>query len=734
MRTFEKHLNPLYTRLDTLADFSDVKYQNSLEKEEYPHLEIVTGININVTKKMISNLHSLEFELEEQAKRIQMETDLDERKAAVGIYNKILNEIQICVERINRELIKVDTPYFGKIVFKTMLNSSERVLPIYIGKFALMDPKTFQPLVSDWRAPIANIYYENSGPTKNLQYDTPSGLKQGDLIQKRQFSISESRIRHIYDAKSGNAAADEFLLSQLNERLGQKLKDIVATIQEQQNKIIREEINKPVVIQGVAGSGKTTILLHRLAYLFYTYKEKIHPEKTLIIGPNKVFLDYISDVLPSLGIEHVETNTYLFWAKNILGWNDTYRIYPGKEDLEIKEFKGSKQFIDILDSYFEEFESDLLDNIPYIRKEIIRERYYELKETHPLITMDERLMLALEFAFAQKQFKEKITGSFKDRDGYDTEKKKEISRYFNRNTLPIEIYRNMFKKGYINKKISEYTLEGVVRKGKVKLFRMEDLAPIVYLHLKLHGHKENEKEYVMLDEAQDLSLIQILTLLQISKNQNITIAGDLAQAIIPPFYIRDWESVIDLFTKFKLEKYSYYQLNRCYRTTLEIIEFANKIFRDRFPKTYKLPEAVLRHGEEIHMIDNQKNIDNLTEKELLNFINILAKEFEKGSVTCAIVCPNKEYALKTYKRIFKYQSKLSKDVVDFTQENYKTGVLVLPIESAKGLEFDTVILLDVNSETYPDTELSTRLFYVAITRALHRLIIINNSNKSPLLI
>ncbi len=121
-------------------------------------------------------------------------------------------------------------------------------------------------------------------------------------------------------------------------------------------------------------------------------------------------------------------------------------------------------------------------------------------------------------------------------------------------------------------------------------------------------------------------------------------------------------------------------------------------------------------------------------KELLKFVELLQKEFDKGSVTCAVVCPNKEYALKTYKRIFKYQSKLSKDIVDFTQENYKTGVLVLPIENAKGLEFDTVILLDVNSDTYPDTELSTRLFYVAITRALHRLIIVNNSNKSPLLI
>jgi len=734
MQNFEKYLNPLHTRLDTLADFTNVKYINPLEKEEYPPLEKVTDINIAVAKKMISKLHDLEIELEEQAKRIQMETDLDERKAAVGIYNKILKEIQETIERVNRELIKVDTPYFGKIVFKTKLYGNERLLPIYIGKFALMDPKTFQPLISDWRAPIANIYYENSGPTNNLQYDTPSGLKQGDLIQKRQFSIAEARIRHIYDAKSGNAAADEFLLSQLTERLGQKLKDIVATIQEQQNKIIREEIDKPVVIQGVAGSGKTTILLHRLAYLFYTYKEKIHPEKTLIIGPNKVFLDYISDVLPSLGIEHVETNTYLFWAKKILGWDDKYTLFPGEEDLEIKEFKGSKQFISILDSYFDEFESNLLDNIPYIRKELIRERYYELKETHPLITMDERLTLALEFAFVQKQFKEKITGTFRDRDGYDNEKKKEITKYFNRNTLPIEIYREMFKKGYINKKISKYTLEGVARKGRLKIFRMEDLAPIVYLHLKLHGHKENEKEYVMLDEAQDLSIVQILTLLQISKNQNITIAGDLAQSIIPPFYIKDWESVIDLFKKFNLEKYSYHQLNRCYRTTLEIIEFANRIFRERFPKTYKLPEAVLRHGEDIHMIDNQKDIDNLSEKEVLNFINLLQKEFEKGSVTCAVVCPNKEYALKTYKRLSKYQNKLSKDIVDFTQENYKTGVLVLPIENAKGLEFDTVILLDVNSDTYPDTELSTRLFYVAITRALHRLIIINNSNKSPLLI
>lgn len=734
MQTFEKALNPIYTRLDSIKDFSDIKPESNIEKDEYPHLEKVTKINVDVAKKMIGKLHDLEIELEEQAKIIQMETDLDSRKDAVGIYNKILKNIQDCVERVNRELIKIDTPYFGKILFRTEFRGDKKDLQIYIGKFALMDPVTFQPLISDWRAPVANIYYENSGPTKGLQYETPLGIKEGDLIQKRQFNISEARFKHIYDAKSGNAAADEFLLAQLTERLGQKLKDIVATIQEQQNKIIREEINKPVVIQGVAGSGKTTILLHRLAYLFYTYKERITPERTLIIGPNKVFLDYISDVLPSLGIEHVESNTYMFWAKNILGWDDTYTIYPAEEDLEIKEFKGSKQYIDILNSYFDEFESELLDNIPYVRKEIIRNRYYELKDTHPLITMDERLMLSLEYAFVQKQFREKMVGSFGKSSEFENEKKKEIIKYFNRMTNPIEVYRDMFKKGYINKKIAKYTLESVVRSGRRKTYRIEDLAPILYLHLKIHGHSEYEKEYVMVDEAQDLSLIQILTLLQIAKKQNITIAGDLAQSIIPPFYIKDWESVISLFKMFDNDKYSYHQLNRCYRTTLEIIEYANKIFRERFPKTYKLPEAVLRHGEDIKILKNDKDIFKTDKKDIKSLIELIKNEFLKGSVTCALVCSDKKYAQKVYEKLLPYEEYLEKDIIDFSEQDYKTGLLILPIENAKGLEFDTVILLDVNDRTYPDTELSTRLMYVAVTRALHRLIVIENSNRSPLLI
>ena len=182
MQTFEKEINPVYTRLDEIKDFTKVVPQTNTEKDEYPHLQKVTDINVSVAKKMIQKLHDLEIELEDQAQIIQMETDIDAKKDAVGAYNKILQSIRDTVERINRELIKVDTPYFGKILFSTHISGSERLLPIYIGKFALMDPKTYQPLISDWRAPIANIYYENSGPTKNLQYESPAGIREGDIV------------------------------------------------------------------------------------------------------------------------------------------------------------------------------------------------------------------------------------------------------------------------------------------------------------------------------------------------------------------------------------------------------------------------------------------------------------------------------------------------------------------------------------------------------------------------
>ncbi|MDD2270067.1 MAG: 3'-5' exonuclease [Candidatus Dojkabacteria bacterium] len=734
MQDFKKYINPFYKDISQVEDFSDVIYENELQEQEYPHLEKVTRINTGSVKILLPRLEMLQQELEDQIRTIAQETG-DDAKDARSIYNKIIKEIQSTVERINIDLIKVDSPYFGKIVFHPYDSQNEKDLSLYIGKFAITDKNTHIPLTIDWRAPIANLYYQNSGPTENVDFKAPVGVRKGDLKQKRQFQISRARIQNIYDAKSGNVAADEFLLSQLKGRLGKKLTDIVATIQSQQNEIIREEINRPVIIQGVAGSGKTTILLHRLAYLFFNYKEKIRPEASLIVAPNRMFLDYISDVLPSLGVSGVSTLTYLFWAKKVLNWGDRYTVAIQKENLEYKEYKGSLEFINFLDKYFDEFEERLLDGIPYSRGDLIQKRYFELKKQFSEISVEERMKLSTDFAFAQKQFKGKKTGSFDDSFDIEDKKRREIISYVNRNLDPYKIYQNIFRGKVLDKGICKYTLEGLKSHNSHRYFRMEDLAPMVYLELKIRGTKDFLQDYIVVDEAQDLSHVELATLAQVARNGNITLAGDLAQSIIPPFYIKDWADVKELIENLGHKEVSYHQLNKCYRTTVEIITFANKIFKDRFPKSYKLPEAVLRHGEEIKKIIYQNEIKNLKEEETEDFINLIKGEFEKGAVTCALICRDKKHANEVYEKIKDSEEEIGRDVVTYSQSDYKNGVLVLPVSHAKGLEFDAVIILDLNQERYPDNEYSTRLLYVAITRALHRLTIITNENipDSPLL-
>ena len=539
MQTFEKYLNPLHKDIGELSDFSNVIPNSELEKEEYAHLEKVTLITKKKLEYLLPQLKRLEEELERQIQEIDAETDPDAKKDARSVYNSILHEIELMVTRINNELIAFDSPYFGKIVFLPDDSRTKKPLELYIGKFALIDTETHVPLITDWRSPIANIYYQNSGPAKDVSFIAPVGERKGELKQKRQFQIARARINGIYDAKSGNVAADEFLLSQLQERIGKKLQDIVSTIQAQQNEIIRDDIHKPALMQGVAGSGKTTILLHRLAYLFYTYPNEINDTNSLIIAPNQMFIDYVSDVLPNLGVNKVDTLTYLFWGKKVLGWDQYYTISPEKDNLEIKEFKGSFEFIKILDKYFERFESHLLENIPGTIRYDITDRYYELKEEFKDINMGERIGLAVEYAFAQKAFRKYKDGKIDTREQDQGKIKDEIDRYVKKSCNVYEMYKGLFKTDLISKEVAKHSLNGLKHNGRIRTFRIEDLAPMVYLYFKVNGCKFEEKAYVMVDEAQDMSLMQLLTLLMIAKNGNITLAGDLAQSIIPPFYIKD---------------------------------------------------------------------------------------------------------------------------------------------------------------------------------------------------
>ena len=724
MQTFTKYLNPLYKDVISVSNFSDVKKDTELLQEEYPHLEKVTQITKSKLDYLIPKLHDLEEELENQVILIDAESDLDSKKEAKAVYNKILAEIEIIVGRINNELITLDSPYFGKILFLPHDSTTKHPICMYIGKFAMLDKDTHVPLITDWRSPIANIYYQNSGPKKDISYIAPIGERKGDLLQKRQFQISRARIKGIYDAKSGNVAADEFLLAQLQERIGKKLQDIVATIQAQQNDIIRKDINTPILMQGVAGSGKTTILLHRLAYILYTYKEKIANNKSLIIAPNQMFIDYVSDVLPNLGVSKIETLTYLFWGKKVLGWDQYYTISNLDDDLDIKEFKGSLDFIKILDKYIEQIEENILNNIPYSRKEIIIKRYYELKEEFDNIQMPERLELALEYALAQKEMQDSFSKPWEHRGGGDlTNVRNEVLRYFKKSLNAYTLYKNLFKTKLLPKDISKYTLAGLTTNGRIRNYRIEDLAPIVYIYFKINGVKEDQRDYVMVDEVQDMSFTQLATLCMIAKNANIALAGDLAQSIIPPFYIRDWEDVLSLMKKYCKEEPVFYQLNKCYRTTVEIVEFANRIFKKYFPKTFGLPEAVLRHGEEVETVELSSNVADLEKDEISKLISIFKKQFEQGAITCALLCKDRKHANSVFAKMKEYEKEIGREVVSYLENDYQTGLLIMPIENAKGLEFDCAMIADLNDNFYTEEEEDIKLLYVAVTRALHKVYI-----------
>ena len=204
-----------------------------------------------------------------------------------------------------------DKPYFARIDFTE--DNSNQLEKLYIGKISVLDSSTQNPIIIDWRAPISNLYYD--GRIGKSSYDSPDGVIEGNISLKRQYFIENQILEKYSDIDL--KATDELLQVALEQKADDRLKNIVATIQGEQNAIIRADINKPLIVQGVAGSGKTTIALHRIAYLIYKYEKEFDPDNFMIIAPNKFFLNYISNVLPDLGVENVKQYTFEDLAKEI---------------------------------------------------------------------------------------------------------------------------------------------------------------------------------------------------------------------------------------------------------------------------------------------------------------------------------------------------------------------------------------------------------------------------------
>jgi len=685
--------------------------------------------------------------------------------------------------RLRNLLAARERTYFARIDF----HEDEKTRPenLYIGKMALIRDEDQELIIVDWRAPIANLYYE--GRLGDASYKSPDGHIQGRLLLKRQFSIDEGKLREIFDIDI--TTNDEFLQASLGANADSRLKEIVSTIQEEQNRVIRADMWKPLIVQGAAGSGKTTIALHRIAYLIYTYEKTFKPDNFMIIAPSKFFLNYISEVLPELGVEKTKQTTFEEFAASIIGQKFKVRdanekllsFLTNNPSLEQKErnillhkeseFKSSMIFRDVLDEYITVVERDfipkedfkLLTKVIYryeeinklfmadYRKQPFSKRIEEIKKhlTNRLKAQKQailqeaqsvcdRKIAQAKLILEENDERQKIITELIDKkndfiDRVEQYCKRAVKEYVDKISRlnPYEYYKDFVSNkelfhslmdARVERKAAEFIRESTIRDMESGSIDIEDLAPIIYLKYKIHGVDEKlPVKHIVIDEAQDFSVFQLYVLKSIIKDSSFTILGDLSQGIHSYRGIKDWGDVAEHVFDGKCEKLV---LEQSYRTTVEIMEAANKVIASLKNENLIPAKPVIRHGSEVELIGKQSRTE--VASDIWDKIRKLKLEHFKS---IAIICKTAETCSELQKS-FKAGKEAPRIITEKDRE-YKSGVVMVPAHLSKGLEFDVVFIAD--AENYGDSELDTKLLYVAMTRPLHKLHIYHCGMVSKLL-
>lgn len=711
-------------------------------------------------------------------------TFLEEKEKLKEINNKVLEEEKLIEEELRKsdmnytmediakgevlltrvkklENIKKvkNVPYFARMDFKEENRDLEK---LYIGKISILDNKTAEPIIVDWRAPISNLYYE--GKIGSAEYECLGKKIKGDILLKRQYIIEKKQLKKYIDINvTGN---DELLQNALEEKADDRLKNIVATIQDEQNKIIRAKINSPLIVQGVAGSGKTTIALHRIAYLIYNYEKEFKPEEFMIIAPTKFFLNYISNILPDLGVNNVKQCTFEDFAYDVIGKklkiSDSNEklviivnkefddINKGKIDIMIKEakYKSSIKFKKIVDDYLLQIENNYIPKNDFYFKDYEIMSYNNInklfKETYKMYNYNDRIKeieknliselkkksLLIIDDIRKKRSKElqNLTGEnrIKVFDKYEKiikllekDYKKIVKQYLNQISKKdcIQYYKE-FIDGYLQNsdEVMIYLKKNTSNNLQKNEISFEDLAPIMYIQYKIFGIKEKCKiKHVVVDEAQDYGEFQFDILKQILNSNSMTILGDIAQGVHYYRGIENWKKFIDV--EFKNVKTVYTTLNKTYRTTKEIMEIANNVINKlpEFEKEYiVLGEPVIDRKNSVNIKKN-KNID-----ELISSINNRINEYLQNDYkSIAIIGKDMNECEEIEKKLRKTRKDIK--LIKGKDSEYNSGISVVPSYLAKGLEFDCVIISNANEEKYTYSSLDIKLLYVTITRAMSKL-------------
>ncbi len=679
-----------------------------------------------------------------------------------------------------------DKPYFARVDFQE--TDSVKTENLYIGKMSLARDEDQEIIIVDWRAPIANLYYE--GRLGNSSYECPDGLIEGELLLKRQFAINNGQLEEIFDIDI--TTNDEFLQTYLGANAENRLKEIVSTIQEEQNRIVRAPMWKPLIVQGVAGSGKTTIALHRIAYLIYTFEKTFEPENFMIIAPNRLFLNYISEVLPELGVERVKQTTFEDFAMELIGKkfkltdaNDKLNMFvnhnaAGQQAAhndkvrEASVLKTSMHFKDIIDNYIEKIERNFIPKqdfmlgtkVIYTYDEInnlfltqygmwpIAQRMNEIKKSLStrLKTSKQQFISQIEaecdkkVALARIKIPDEAARQKFVREAFDKrdrvlEKIEKVSKTLVKEYVeslpklsPYQYYFDLMEDSetfielageYASRETCEFARKYTLDILNSRQLELEDLAPIIYLKYKIYGMDEKVPvKHIVIDEAQDFSAFQFFVLKKIVKDSSFTILGDLCQGIHSYRGVRKWEEIVeDVFDGRKCE---FLTLEQSYRTTVEIMDAANNVMGKLESLEMFRGKPVIRHGGPVEFI-RSASFNDVGED-----ISKKIKESQKqGHRTIAVICKTMEECQKILPLLKKDHKDIS--LITGNEKEYKSGIVIVPSYLSKGLEFDVVLLSNVNRENYTEGDLDTKLLYVAMTRPLHKLFIYYIGEKSKLL-
>lgn len=671
---------------------------NQTEKQEKEYLKQI----ISFLKKVIGNTDASVKDhvdtLAEYKDYIWSNKDIDPHEIR-SMRESILNHFALGESVINKHkrLTKIlAIPYFGRIDFLEKKENS-KVMPIYIGIHTFYDPESRATLIHDWRAPVSSMFYDHE--LGEAGYRSPSGEIKGVISLKRQYRIRGGKMEFMIE--SALTVHDDILQKELSSNVDDKMKNIVATIQREQNRIIRNEDIRTLIIQGVAGSGKTSIALHRIAYLLYTFRDSISSKDILIVSPNKVFSDYISNVLPELGEETVPETSMEQILSGVLEHKYKYQTYfglvnellekPSSSLIDRIAYKASFGFISELDkfilhienTYFKAADVKLTKYItipaPFIEEQYLRFNRYPIRRRFDAMADYMLDMLKIQYAFTVTTAGRNLL-------------KKEIRLMFAGNN-DIQVYKDFFK--WTNN-------PGMFKMRKGHTLEYSDLAPLAYLHLALEGsgNQPFRVKHLLIDEMQDYSPIQYKVIQKLFPCRK-TVLGDAGQSV-NPYGSSTAETIQKSLTASEIMK-----LCKSYRSTFEITDFAQKIHPNA-----EL-EPVARHGEKPQILQFGSAVE-----ELSGIMGLISTYRKSGYKSLGIICKTEQQAREMADMLKSYANDIS--FLSSQSSAFVQGIVITSAHMAKGLEFDEVIIPQTDERNYR-SEIDKSMLYVAVTRAMHRL-------------